>query len=71
MAAIVLAREASGVLPGPRVLAQQNLSTIELVEDRVDAAGNALTITENAEVLWQEQQTRKENINQLRNCLRA
>ena len=71
LGAIVAAREAGGILPGPRVLAQQNLSTIELVEDRVDLAGNVLTITENAGVLWQEQQTRKDNINKLRNCLRA
>lgn len=55
----------------PRVLAQQNFSTIELVEARIDEAGNALTITENAGVLWQEQQSRKDNINKLRSCLRA
>jgi hypothetical protein len=55
----------------PGVLKQQNFSTIDLVEARIDEAGNALTITENAGVLWQEQQGRKDNINKLRNCLRA
>jgi hypothetical protein len=55
----------------PRVLKQQNFSTIELAEDRIDEAGNALTIIENAGVLWQEQQGRQDNINKLRNCLRA
>ena len=71
MAEIVLAREGGGIYPGPRVLAQQNLSTIELTEERMDPAGNVLTITENAEALWQEQATRKDNIKKLRSCLRA
>ena len=64
-------RGAKSPVVSPRVLKQQNFSTIELTEDRVDAAGNALTITENAGVLWQEQQVRKDNVNKLRNCLRA
>lgn len=55
----------------PRVLKQQNFSTIELVDERIDAAGNALTITENAGALWQEQQQRQANIESLRNCLRG
>ncbi len=67
---IIAAREA-GITAGPRVLAQQDFSTIDLVEARIDEAGNALAITENAGVLWQEQQVRKDNINKLRNCLRA
>jgi hypothetical protein len=55
----------------PRVLAQQNLGSIELTETRVDQAGNALEITENAGVLWKEQQQRAKSIEQLRRCLRA
>jgi hypothetical protein len=55
----------------PRVLAQQNLSNIELVEDRIDPAGNILTITEDAGVLWNEQQARQKSIENLRKCLRA
>lgn len=68
---IVAAREPGRVSPEPRVLAQQNFSTIELVDQRVDQAGNALEITENAGELWKIQQDREENINKLRNCLRA
>jgi hypothetical protein len=55
----------------PRVLKQQKFSTIDLVEARIDEAGNTLAITENAGVLWQEQQVRQDNINKLRSCLRA
>ena len=63
---------AERMLPaGPRVLSQQNLGTIELVEDRIDAAGNVLTITQNAGQLWNEQQDRSRNIDKLRSCLRA
>jgi len=55
----------------PRVLAQQNFGTIDLQETRIDEAGNTLEITENAGVLWKEQQQRQRNIQKLRNCLRA
>jgi len=67
----IVINRAAGISASPRVLAQQNLSTIDLVEARVDEAGNALTITENAGVLWTEQQDRVKNIEKLRNCLRA
>jgi hypothetical protein len=64
-------QDTAEILDFPRVLKQQNFSTIELVEDRVDAAGNALTITENAGELWDQQQERMNNIEKLRNCLRG
>jgi hypothetical protein len=59
------------VSAAPRVLSQQNLSNIELVEDRIDPAGNVLTITQNAGMLWKDQQARSRNIDKLRSCLRA
>lgn len=55
----------------PRVLAQQNLGTIELTETRVDAAGNVFEVVENAGALWDAQQDRLKSIDQLRNCVRG
>jgi hypothetical protein len=55
----------------PRVLAQQNFSTIDLVVTVIDEAGNTVEITENAGMLWEEQQKRQRNVDKLRGCLRA
>lgn len=54
-----------------RVLKQQNFGNISVTETVVDEAGNVHDITQSAQVLWDDQQTRMETLQDLRECMSA
>ncbi len=55
----------------PRVLKEQDFGNNAFTDTRLDEAGNAVTITEKVTDLWNDLQERTNNIESLRNCLRA
>jgi hypothetical protein len=59
-----------GFSPPPRVLRQQNFGNMAITETVVDPEdGLPLELTESADVLWEEQSKRMDNLDALRRCM--